>query len=494
MIKKYLLVIDQGTTSSRVVLYNKSFQLYDIIQKEFKQYFPKEGWVEHDATEIWNDVKNLINKILKRNKLNAGNIISIGITNQRETTVLWNKNNGKPVYKAIVWQDRRTSEYCLKLKKTKKYKIIQKTTGLELDPYFSATKIKWILDNVKSAKQNLKNNNIIFGTIDTWLLWNLTNGESHLTDITNASRTMLFDPQNERWSDKMLKIFNIPKNILPNVVENSYNFGSTKLFGNKINIGGIAGDQQSATIGQACFYKGQSKSTYGTGCFLLMNIGEKFKLSKNRLLTTVAYKINGKKMFCYEGGIFVAGSAIQWLRDNLEFFSNSKETQTLYKKANSNENIYFVPALTGLGAPYWNPNARGSFFGLTRNTSKEDIIKATLDSISYQTFELIECMEKDSSIKIKEIKVDGGMVNNNSFLQSLSNITQIKITRPKNTETTSLGAAFLAGLQSGIINNTNDIKNLWKKSSSLSPTIKKDEAKSNIKKWKKVFETVNNFY
>ncbi len=492
--KKYLLVIDQGTTSSRVVLYNKNFQIHDIIQKEFDQYFPKEGWVEHDAVSIWKDVKGLIKKILKKNKLNSNHIISMGITNQRETTVLWQKNNGKPIYRAIVWQDRRTSDFCLKLKKEKKYKQIQKITGLELDPYFSATKIKWIFDNVKKAKQLLKSDNLIFGTIDTWLIWNLTEGKSHLTDITNASRTMLFDPKKEQWSDKILKMLKIPKTILPKVVENSYDFGSTKLFGGLIKIGGVAGDQQAATIGQACFDKGQSKSTYGTGCFLLMNIGDKFKLSKNRLLTTIAYKINGRKMFCYEGSIFVAGSAIQWLRDNLEFFKDSRETDNLYKKAKKEDNIYFVPALTGLGAPYWNPNARGSFFGLTRNTSKEDIVKATLDSLSYQTYELIECMERDSNIKISEIKVDGGMVNNNSFLQSLSDITQIKIIRPENIETTSLGVAFLIGLQAGLIKNTNDIKKIWKKKLILNPYLKKEKAKSKIKKWKYIINSVNNFY
>lgn len=492
--KKFLLVIDQGTTSSRIVLYNNNFKIYDIIHKEFNQYFPKDGWVEHDAIEIWNDVKNLIKKILKKNKLSPNNIISIGITNQRETTVLWNKKNGKPIYNAIVWQDRRTYNYCNKLKKAKKNQKIQNITGLELDPYFSATKIKWILENIQDAKKYIKKNNLIFGTIDTWILWNLTKGKSHLTDITNASRTMLFDSKNEQWSDEMLRIFNIPKNILPNVVENSYNFGFTELFGGSISIGGMAGDQQAATIGQACFDKGQSKSTYGTGCFLLMNIGNKFKLSNNRLLTTVAYKINGKKMYCYEGSIFVAGSAIQWLRDNLKFFKDSKETNELYNKASKVENIFFVPALTGLGAPYWNPNARGSFFGITRNTSKEDIIKATLDSLAYQTFELIECMEKDSKIKITEIKVDGGMASNKNFLQSLSNITQIKIIKPKNIETTSLGVAYLAGIQSGIIKNTNDIKRLWKKSTITRPMIKKNKSKSKIKKWKYVIKTLNNFY
>ena len=492
--KKYFLVIDQGTTSSRIVMYNKKFEIFDIVQKEFKQYFPNEGWVEHNATEIWGDVRNLISKILRRNKLNSKNIISIGITNQRETTVLWNKKTGKPVYRAIVWQDRRTANLCENLKRKGIDKKIQKITGLELDPYFSATKIKWIIDNVKEANKNLKNNNLLFGTIDTWLLWKLTKGKSHLTDISNASRTMIFDSQKEQWSDKILKIFNIPKNILPTVVENAYDFGSTKLFGDSIPIGGMAGDQQSATIGQACFKKGQSKSTYGTGCFLLMNIGEKFKLSKNRLLTTVAFKINGKKMFCYEGSIFVAGSAIQWLRDNLKFIKDSSETDKLYKKANKDESLFFVPALTGLGAPYWNPNARGTFFGITRNTSKEDIIKATLDSLSFQTYELIECMEKDSKTKISEIRVDGGMVKNNSFLQSLANISQIKIIRPSNVETTSLGAAYLAAIQSGYLKNTSQISKLWKKDKTVKANINKSISTSSISKWKSIINVVNNFY
>ena len=491
---KYFLVIDQGTTSSRIVLYDKQFKIFDIIQKEFEQFFPNEGWVEHDATEIWNDVKNLISKILKKNKLISKNIISIGITNQRETTVLWNKKTGIPIYRAIVWQDRRTTKLCEKLKKQGINKKIQKITGLEVDPYFSGTKIKWIIDNVKEVKKNLKSNNLLFGTIDTWLLWNLTNGKSHLTDISNASRTMIFDSQKEKWSDEILKILNIPKKILPTVVENTFDFGFTKLFGNEIPIGGMAGDQQSATIGQACFRKGQSKSTYGTGCFLLMNIGEKFKLSKNRLLTTVAFKINGKKMFCYEGSIFVAGSAIQWLRDNLKFIKDSSDTDKLYKKANKDENLYFVPALTGLGAPYWNPNARGTFFGITRKTTIEDIIKATLDSLSFQTYELIECMEKDSKIKISEIRVDGGMVKNNSFLQSLANVSQIKIIRPNNVETTSLGAAYLAAIQSGYLNSTSQINKLWKKNKTVKANISKSISLSKVRKWKLIINTVNNFY
>ena len=487
--KKYILSIDQGTTSSRVVLYDDKFIIKSIQQKEFKQIFPKDGWVEHDAEEIWNDVKNLIQLTIKKNKLNSAQIISIGITNQRETTVLWNKLTGKPIYKAIVWQDRRTADYCKKLKLKNKDKIIQKITGLVLDPYFSATKINWILNNA-GKKKKILNKNILFGTIDTWLLWKLTQGRSHLTDITNASRTMIYNPKKEKWSKELLNLFNIDKNILPEVKENSYNFGTTKLFGGEIEIGGMAGDQQAATIGQACFSAGQSKSTYGTGCFLLMNIGNKFKLSSNKLLTTVAFKINGKKMFCYEGSIFVAGSAIQWLRDKMLFFKDSKETDKIYSQANKHEEVIVVPALTGLGAPHWQPNTRGAIFGLTRNTSQADIIKATLDSLSFQTLDLIESMERDAKIKITEIRVDGGMINNNNFLQSLSDVTQVKIIKPENIETTSLGAAYLAGLNSGLINNINEIKRFWKKNKEAKPKTNKIVMQKRINHWKNTIKNL----
>lgn len=486
--KKFILSLDQGTTSSKVILYNTDFKPIDTLQKEFNQYFPKNGWVEHDAIEIWKDVKFLISKILKKNKIKSSQILSIGIANQRETTVLWNKKNGKPINKAIVWQDRRTSYLCDTLKKKKLDKKIQKITGLIVDPYFSATKIKWILDNNPKAKIILKQNNLLFGTIDTWLLWNLTEKQSHLTDITNASRTMLFDSKKENWSKVLLQLFNIPLKILPKVTPNSYNFGSTKLFGGPINIGGMAGDQQAATIGQACFYKGQSKSTYGTGCFLLMNIGSKFKLSKNKLLTTVAYKIGNQKMFCYEGSIFVAGSAIQWLRDKLLLFNNSKQTNLLYAKADKNENITIVPALTGLGAPHWKPNVRGGIFGLTRNTTIPDIVKATLDSLAFQTLDLIEGMQKDSLITIKEMRVDGGMVANDNFIQSLSNILQIKIIKPSNIETTGLGVAYLAALNAGLIKDTHKISKLWKSSKVYKPKIDNFIIEKQVKKWK---ETVS---
>ena len=491
---KYFLSIDQGTTSSRIVLYNTNFSIFDSIQKELKQYFPKSGWVEHDAEEIWNDVKFLINKILKKNKIYASQIISIGIANQRETTVLWNKKNGKPIHKAIVWQDRRTTEICIKLKQQKIDKKIQNVTGLLIDPYFSATKIKWILDNNKKSKQLLKDDNLLFGTIDTWLLWNLTDKKSHLTDITNASRTMLYDIKNEKWSNYLLKIFDIPLSIMPKVTPNTYEFGSTNLFGGTIKIGGMAGDQQAASIGQACFDKGQAKSTYGTGCFLLMNIGKNFKLSKNKLLTTVAYKIGKEKMYCYEGSIFVAGSAIQWLRDKLKFFKFSDQTTELYLKAKKEEKIIVVPALTGLGAPYWEPNVRGGIFGLTRNTSIAEIVKATLDSIAYQTYDLVKAMEKDSKIKIKEIKVDGGMISNHNLIQSIANVLNIKILKPKNIETTSLGAAYLAALSSGHLQNLQSIKKIWKIEKTFFSNSNKKEILNNLLNWKKAVKILISFY
>ena len=480
---KYLLSIDQGTTSSKIVIYNTNFKVIDSLQKQLKQYFPKNGWVEHDALEIWKDVKFLISKIIKKNHIKYSQILSIGIANQRETTVMWNKKNGIPIQKAIVWQDRRTNNFCKVLRERKLDKKIQNITGLIIDPYFSSTKIKWIIDHNKEAKKLIKRNNLLFGTIDTWLLWNLTEKKSHLTDITNASRTMLFDPQREQWSDELLKIFNIPKEILPQVTPNTYNFGETNLFNvGPIKINGMAGDQQAANIGQACFKKGQSKSTDGTGCFILTNIGKEFKLSKNKLLTTVAYKIGNKKIYCFEGTIFVAGSAIQWLRDNLLLFKKSRETNKLYEAANPIENIIVIPALTGLGAPHWKPNVRGGILVLTRNTSIADIVKATLDSIGFQTSNLIKCIQKDAKTTIKEIRVDGGMIENENFIQSLANILQIKIIKPVNSETTALGVAYLAALGAGVIHNTESITGLWKSKKIFTPKIKKNEIQKKIKK------------
>ena len=498
--KQFILSIDQGTTSSRVVIYDKSFSVIDSLQTQLNQFFPKDGWIEQSAIEIWDDVQQLIKKILKKNNIKTSQIISIGISNQRETTVLWDKNTGIPVHNAIVWQDRRTVEICNNLHERKLDKAIQEITGLVVDPYFSATKIKWILDNNSDARRLVKEKNLLFGTIDTWLLWNLTEKASHLTDITNASRTMLFDLKKEEWSLDLLKILDIPKEILPKVVENTFNFGNTKLFGGSVPICGMAGDQQSSAIGQACFEKSEAKSTYGTGCFLLMNIGEKFQLSKNKLLTSVAYKINNKKMYCFEGSIFVAGSAIQWLRDKLFFFEDSKETELLYSKANSDAGILIVPALTGLGAPYWQPNARGTIFGLTRDTSIADIVKATLDSLCYQTFDLIESMEKDSNLKISEIKIDGGMADNKEFAQNLSNILQFKIIKSGNVEASALGAAYLAYLGSGAIKEIGSLINLKNKEVSENniinyyPKIKKTLVEKKITSWKKAISSVINFY
>jgi glycerol kinase len=481
--KKFILSIDQGTTSSRIILYDSKFNKIDSVKKELTQFFPKNGWVEHDALEIWHDVRDLLRKLIKKNKLSVSQILSIGITNQRETTVLWNKKTGRPINKAIVWQDRRTSFYCKNLKKKGLEKKIQKITGLVIDPYFSATKIKWILDNNRISKKLIQSDNLLFGTIDTWLLWNLTQGKSHITDITNASRTMLFDAQKNQWSNDLLKTLKIPKSILPQVVDNVYNFGETQLFGGSIKIGGMAGDQQAATIGQACFHPGQSKGTYGTGCFILMNIGSKFKISTNRLLTTVAFKIGSKKMYCYEGSIFVAGSAVQWLRDKLNFIKHSHQSDNLYSKANINENVIIIPALTGLGAPHWKPDARGAIFGITRNTGIAEIVKATLDSIAYQTFDLVLCMQKDSKRKIKEMRVDGGMINNNNFIQSLSNILQIKIILPKDSETTALGAAYLAALSCGLLKSITSIEKLWESNKIVKSRIKKNKINKMIQKW-----------
>ena len=489
--KKYILVIDQGTSSSRIVLYNKKFKIYDLVQKEFKQFFPKDGWVEHNPKEIWNDVKYLIKKILKKNNLKAVNIISIGITNQRETTVLWNKINGKPVYNAIVWQDRRTAKYCNKIKKNKAKKI-QKITGLEIDPYFSATKIKWILENKKLAKDTLRKNNLLFGTIDTWLLWNLTEGKSHLTDITNASRTMIFDSKKEKWSDDLLKLFKIPKKILPMVKENSYNFGTTILFGGKIEIGGMAGDQQSATIGQACFTKGQSKSTYGTGCFLLMNIGDKFKLSKNGLLTTIACTTKNSINYAFEGSVFIGGAAIQWLRDSLKLIKKASETERISKEIDELNNLYMVPSFSGLGAPYWDMYSRGAIFGLTRDTGNKEIIKATLESLAYQSKDVIDVMIKDSNTNLNSLSVDGGACLNNYLMQFQSNLLGCEVVRPKIIETTAMGVGYLAGIKSSLWDKDKIISN-QKIDQIFKSKINQEKRKKMYSGWLKAIERTKNW-
>ena len=483
--KRYTLAIDQGTTSTRSIIFDKEFQIVSSNQKEIKQFFPKDGCVEHDPIEIWNSVLETSKKAFKEAAISAHDIAGIGITNQRETTVLWNKKTGRPIYNAIVWQDRRTVSYCNKLKTEGYENKIQSVTGLILDSYFSATKIKWIIDNIAISKELIEKDELLFGTIDTWLLWNFTEGKSHFTEATNASRTMIYDINKNIWSNDLLKLFNIPKKILPEVKDSSDDFGYTTIYGGKISIGGIAGDQQAATIGQACFEPGSIKSTYGTGCFMLMNTGKNLKISKNNLLSTIAYRINGKTCYALEGSIFIAGAAIQWLRDILRVISNVNETEELYEKSESDQQIYMVPAFVGLGAPYWEGDARGAIFGLTRNTGVPELVKAAIDSVGYQTKDLVIAMEKDSDLKISQLKVDGGMVKNEKFLQFLSNILITTCDRPVITETTALGSAYLSALQSGIIKDLSEITKNWKCDKKFEPKLHKKEVKYLYSSWLK---------
>ena len=487
---KYIIAIDQGTTSTRSIIYNEKLIPLTSFQKEIKQYYPQEGWVEHNPNEIWNSVKYTLKKVIKNGKVNPSNVISIAIANQRETTVLWDRNTGKPIYNAIVWQDRRTSNYCNKIGKKKFSKAIKKITGLKIDPYFSATKIKWILDNIKISKKLIRQNRLLFGTIDTWLCWKLTKGKVHLTDITNASRTMLFDIQKHKWSYEMLNFFNIPKSILPKVVENDYNFGDVNIFGKKISIKSIIGDQQSALIGNACFEKGMTKITYGTGSFMIMNIGNKIKYSKNNLLTSIAYKINGKTTYCLEGSMFTAGSAIQWLRDNLKLIKNSKETEKLYYKAKKDQNIVMIPAFTGLGAPYWKPNTRAAILGINRNTGIPEIVKATIQSICFQTKDLIKNFEQDSNHKISVIKIDGGMIQNNAFTKFLSDILNLKVLIPLYSETTALGTAYMAAVNSNLIKDIKEIRKKVKIKKIEKPSMSLNNRKKIYKIWE---QSVKNF-
>ena len=483
--KRYTLAIDQGTTSTRSIIFDKEFQIVSSNQKQIKQVFPKDGCVEHDPIEIWHSVLETSKKAFKEAAINAHDIAGIGITNQRETTVLWNKKTGRPIYNAIVWQDRRTVSYCNKLKTEGHENKIQSVTGLILDSYFSATKIKWIIDNIAISKELIEKDELLFGTIDTWLLWNFTEGKSHFTEATNASRTMIYDINKNIWSDDLLKLFNIPKKILPEVKDSSDDFGYTTIYGGKISIGGIAGDQQAATIGQACFEPGSIKSTYGTGCFMLMNTGKNLKISKNNLLSTIAYRINGKTCYALEGSIFIAGAAIQWLRDILKVISDVNETEELYEKSESDQQIYMVPAFVGLGAPYWEGDARGAIFGLTRNTGVPELVKAAIDSVGYQTKDLVIAMEKDSDLKISQLKVDGGMVKNEKFLQFLSNILITTCNRPVITETTALGSAYLSALQSGIIKDLSEITKNWRCDKKFEPKLHKKEVKYLYSSWLK---------
>ena len=482
---KYILSIDQGTTSTRAMLFDQNFDIKGSSQVEFKQFFPKDGCVEHDPEEIMNTIYHTVNDVLEKAKITFKEILSIGITNQRETVVVWNKKTGKPIYNAIVWQDRRTAGYCNKLKDQGLSEKIQKITGLIIDSYFSATKIKWLLENINGAKELADRGELLFGTIDSWIIWNLTEGKSHVTDATNASRTMIFDIKKNTWSSQLLKLFEIPEHILPEVKNCADDFGTTSKFGGEIKIGGVAGDQQAAAIGQACLNAGSVKSTYGTGCFMIMNTGEELKLSKNKLLSTIAYRVDNKNYYALEGSIFIAGAAVQWLRDSLKLINTASETDDLYNQADPTQKIYLVPAFTGLGAPYWDGEARGSIFGLTRNTGIPEMVKAAIDSVAYQTKDLLLAMEKDSGMKINVIRVDGGMVNNESFLQFLSSLLQTNVDRPTIIETTALGAAYLAGYQSGLFGSMDEIFHKWKSEKVFVQKLHKKEVKYLYNGWLK---------
>ena len=482
--KKFIISIDQGTTSSRAILFNLKGQSVYVSQLEFTQHFPKDGWVEHNPDEIWKTTLKVLRDVIKKSKKLKGKILTIGITNQRETTILWDKITGKPVYNAIVWQDRRSSEYCKKLIRQKKETIIYNKTGLLIDAYFSATKIKWIIDNVPKAKELIKKKRLLFGTVDCFLLWKLTNGADHATDATNASRTMLFNISTNEWDSQILKILKIPREILPTVKDCSADFGHTdpSLTGTSYPITGMVGDQQSATIGQCCFEQGSLKSTYGTGAFVLLNTGSKKVYSKNRLLTTIGYRINGKTTYALEGSIFIAGAGVQWLRDKIKFIKKASDTEKIIKSLKSNNGIYLVPAFTGLGAPYWAVNARGVLSGLTRDTGPKEIVRATVESVAYQTHDLFEAMKNDG-LRPRIIKVDGGMVKNNWFSQFLADVVDIKVLRPKVDETTALGAAFMAGLQIGVYKSLKDISKNWSLDKKFNPIIKEKIRKQLINGW-----------
>ena len=489
---KYIIALDQGTTSSRAVLFDENQKIVGIAQKEFTQIYPKEGWVEHDPMEIWSSQSGVLAEVIAREGISQHDIIGLGITNQRETTIVWDKNTGKPVYNAIVWQCRRTAQICDELRKKEGLvEYIKENTGLVLDAYFSGTKIKWILDNVEGAREKAEKGELLFGTVDTWLIWKLTNGKVHATDYTNASRTMIYNIKNLEWDEKLLKELGIPKSMLPEVKDSSGTFGYANLGGkggHRVPICGVAGDQQSALFGQACFEKGEAKNTYGTGCFLLMNTGEEMVQSKNGLVTTIAIGLNGKVQYALEGSIFVGGAVVQWLRDELRLVGESKDTEYFARKVKDNGGVYVVPAFVGLGAPYWDMSARGAILGLTRGANKNHIIRAALESIAYQTRDVLEAMQEDSGIELNGLKVDGGATANNFLMEFQSDILGKTVRRPTVLETTALGAAYLAGLAVGVWETKEEIKNSWILDREFSPTMEEDLREEKYAKWKKAVE------
>jgi glycerol kinase len=482
--KEFILAFDQGTTSSRAIVFDKNGLPVATAQKEFTQFYPKPGWVEHDPDEIWSTQAGVALEAITKAGVESANIAAIGITNQRETTVVWNRKTGKPVYNAIVWQDRRTAGFCDQLKSDGQSQTILKKTGLIIDAYFSATKVRWILDNVKDARTQAEEGHLAFGTIDTWLIWNLTRGKLHITDVSNASRTMLFNIHTLKWDEELLKIFNIPASMLPEVKSSSEIYGNTEgQFATQIPIAGIAGDQQAALFGQMCIEPGMVKNTYGTGCFMMMNIGGKPIESKSKLLTTVAWRIGNETQYALEGSIFIAGAVVQWLRDGLGIIKTSGDVEKLAAKVKGSDGVYFVPAFAGLGAPHWNQHARGTIVGITRGSTSAHIARAALDSIAYQTLEVLQAMQKDSAIHIRELRVDGGATINNQLMQFQSDLLQAKVVRPKITETTALGAAYLAGLAVKYWVSIDEIRKQWQMDRTFSPQIEENETHSLIKGW-----------
>ncbi|MGB7527165.1 glycerol kinase GlpK [Sphingobacterium cellulitidis] len=489
--KEYIIALDQGTTSSRAILFNKKGDIVNIAQKEFQQIYPKSGWVEHDPQEIWSSQMAVFTEVLTKSKTKLESIKGIGITNQRETTVVWNRRTGEPIYNAIVWQDRRTADYCAQLIKEGHLENVQEKTGLLIDSYFSATKIKWILDHVKGARKLAERNELAFGTIDSWLIWNLTNGEKHVTDVTNASRTMLYNINDLSWDKDLLKLFDIPESLLPEVKSSSEVYGetSTELGSRPIPIAGIAGDQQAALFGQMCLKKGMAKNTYGTGCFLLMNIGNKPVKSENKLVTTIGWKIGKEVVYALEGSIFIGGAVVQWLRDELKIIKKSSDIEALATSVEDTDGVYLVPAFAGLGAPHWDPNARGTIFGISRGTTDAHIARAAIESIAYQTHDILKAMEADSNTKIKELRVDGGATQNQFLLQFQADILKSTVVKPKITETTAMGAAFLAGLAVGFWKDLEELQALWQEDKRIESNKSMKLAK-NLEEWKRAVNAV----
>jgi glycerol kinase len=486
--QQYILSFDQGTTSSRAIVFDRSGSVVSSAQKEFQQIYPQPGWVEHDPNEIWSSQISVASEAVVKAGITVHDIIAIGITNQRETTIVWDKHSGEPLYNAIVWQDRRTAAYCDQLKKNGSEKMIKEKTGLVIDAYFSATKLKWILDNVSGAREKARKGDLCFGTVDSWLLWKLTKGEVHVTDVSNASRTMLCNIHKAEWDDELLKLFDIPGGMLPRIKSNSEVYGYTEgvLTGKGIPVSGMAGDQQSALFGQMCIQPGMVKNTYGTGCFMLMNTGNKPVTSKNNLLTTIAWKIQNEVQYALEGSVFIAGAVVQWLRDGLQVIRNSAEIEQLASKVQDNGGVYMVPAFAGLGAPYWNQHARGTIVGITRGTTAAHIGRAAIESIAYQTMDVLKSMEADAGFSIKELRVDGGATVNNMLMQFQSDILNTKVIRPQITETTALGAAYLAGIGVGFFNGLHEIQEYWKVEKVFSPHMGESERNRLTDQWKKV--------